>query len=176
MRNDFTPARLGSTKSLLAGAAVAAAIAVVAPSAQAELLTFGTNTAPGFFGFAAAAVDINGPPAGTTLTFAGCIPGTPVMITYSAECSHSGTLAQWGTIQILLNGVVLSPTNAPPVLSDDAFCSGNATVGVHDGWATQSMEVVGRCRAGANIVAVTARSAFAGTTLRLDDMSTVVDR
>ena len=177
MRNYLIRARLGSTRSVLAGVAAATAIALVAPSAQAELLTFGTNTTPGFFGFAAAPVDINGPGlAGTSLTFAGCIPGTPVMITYSAECSHSGTLAQWGTIQILLNGVVLSPTNAPPVLSDDAFCSGNATVGVHDGLATQSMEVVGRCRAGANVVAVTARSAFAGTTLRLDDMSTVVDR
>ena len=115
MRNYFVRVRLGSSKSLLAGVAVATAIAVVAPSAQAELLTFGTNTTPGFFGFAVAPVDINGPLiAGTTLTFAGCIPGTPVMITYSAECSHSGTLAQWGTIQILLNGVVLSPTMTVP--------------------------------------------------------------
>ena len=116
MRNYLIRARLSSTRSVLAGVAAATAIALGSPSAQAELLTFGTNTTPGFFGFAAAPVDINGPGlAGTSLTFAGCIPGTPVMITYSAECSHSGTLAQWGTIQILLNGVVLSqgPVSLP---------------------------------------------------------------
>ena len=160
------------TRWSLAGLMATAAVAFGAPVAHAELLTFGTNTAPAFFGFAVAPVDINGGIAGNTLTFGNCVAGTPVMITYSAECSHSGTVAQWGTIQILLNGVALSPTAG----GDDAFCSGNETAGVHDGWATHSMEVVGRCAAGANVVAVTARSVFAGPTLRLDDMSTVVDR
>jgi hypothetical protein len=146
---------------------LAAALGFGASIARAELLASGTNVNPQLF--------TNAVPqavAGTALQFGNCIAGTPVMITFSAECSHSGTVAQWGTIQILLNGVALSPT----IGNDDAFCSGNETAGVHDGWATQSMEVVGRCRAGANFVAVTARSVFAGTTLRLDDKSTVVDR
>ena len=116
-------------------------------------------------------VDINGAVGGTTLTIPACAAGNQVMITFSSVCSHNGAVFQWGSIQILLNGVPLSPTAG----GADQFCSGNETVGVHDGWATQSMEVVGRCGDGADVVAVTAQSAFAGTTLRLDDMSTVVD-
>jgi hypothetical protein len=159
---------------LLGVAAMAAALGLGASAARAELLASGTNTTAAFFSNAAAqAVDINGP-GGTTLTLPGntCGAGTPVMITYSAECSHDGAVADYGTIQILLNGVALPPT----VGNNDAFCSGNETDGVHDGGATQSMEVVGTCINGADVVTVTARSVTANDTLRLDDMSTVVDR
>jgi hypothetical protein len=164
---------------LLGVATMAAALGLGASAARAELIASGTNTVPALFGFGGPfPVDINGPLMGTTLTIPDnlCPQGTPVMITYSAECSHNGTPAMWGTIQILLNGVVLSPTDAPPMNNDDAFCAGDGVAGVHDGRATHSMEVVGRCNDGVDVVAVTANSVAAGTTMRLDDMSTVVDR
>jgi hypothetical protein len=154
---------------LLLGAA-AAALVLGASAARAERLATGVNNTPRLFTNAPPqSVDINGTLPGATLTLDNCFDGTVAIITFTAECSHSGTVAQWGTIGILLNGVALGTAG-----NDDIFCSGNETPGVHDGWAMQSMQTVGRCRSGDNTVAVTARSVFPGTTLRLDDTVTIV--
>ena len=161
-----------TTRRALVGLVATVAAAMGAPPANAELVASGTNPLTALFPAGGPfPVDILGALAGTTLTF-NCTPTRPVMITYSAECSHDGTLLQWGTIQILLNGVVLPPTAG----TNDAFCSGNETVGVHDGLATQSMEVVVRASPVRTSLRSPRRWLFAGTTLRLDDMSTVVDR
>lgn len=160
--------RIASTTLILLGAA-----AVLVPTVtKAELLASATNTTAQLFNVVAGTpVDLNGAGAGTSISF-GCNVPSRVMITFSAECSQSGTTAQWGSIQIVLNGTVLPPT----VGNDDAFCSGDGNAGASDSWATQSMEVVGACRQGGNVLAVRAGPRFAGTTMRLDDMSTVVDR
>jgi hypothetical protein len=154
---------------LLLGAA--ALVLGATQAAHAERLATGVNNVPRLFTDAPPqSVDINGTQPGATLTLDNCFDGDVAIITFTAECSHSGNLAQYGTIGILLNGASLGLTAG----NDDIFCSGNATVGVHDGIAMHTVQTVGRCRAGNNTVAVTARSVFGGTTLRLDDTVTIV--
>lgn len=57
-------------------------------------------------------------------------------ITYSAECSNDGGPGNWVAIEILVDGVPISPVPN----TSGAFCSGNHTAGF-DGWTVASYTV-----------------------------------
>lgn len=164
-------------RRLLTGLSAALLTAAAAGSASADILNFSTNLNPQLFGNALAPVDLR-TNAGlqATLPFATAADDL-VEITFSAECSVSGTPFQWGSIQIEVDPAgAVGFTPIPPTIGpDDAFCSGNNVAGFNDGHLTSSMTVVTRVPAGAHRVRVLASSIGGGAQLRLDDLSITVD-
>lgn len=94
------------------------------------------------------------------------------LLTFSAECAvnaPAGTFGAWVSIDILHNGVELSPTAGP----DDAFCAANGTLGI-DGWTFPSVTVVIPGVAGANQISINARLVGTATSGRIDDSVLVI--
>lgn len=106
---------------------------------------------------------------GTSLVFNG--KGKHV-ITFSAECASEGTPSQWVSVQILVDGVAVTPTSG----TADAFCAGNSTA-VLDGWVTASYRVVTPNLAGGNhIVQVQGTTVPATNDGWLGDTSLLVEK
>ena len=147
-----------------------AGIALLLPmtAAEAKVRAAGNSTAI-LLTSTAVFVDapING--AATTISFNMAQKGR-VVITYSAECSVSGNVVNWATLQIVLNGNIIAPTQ-----NDTTICSDNTTA-IHDGFVQISKSVVAKAKAGNNVLKIKVRMAFvnAGSELRLEDSSTVV--
>ena len=80
--------------------------------------------------------DLNGNAVGDTLQFNVGRSGHGV-ITFSAECSVEGDVADWVSIDIIVNGSTIGQSDN----TDDAFCSGNETATDDDGWVVASMTV-----------------------------------
>ncbi len=107
---------------------------------------------------------------GTSLSFNLTAP-KKLLITFSAECSSSGT-AGWVDIDVLVDGVAQAPTNQ----TADAFCSNNTTVG-HDGWVRGSVTLVtGSIPIGAHTVSILGRINAGSTGGWLSDTATVVQK
>lgn len=108
---------------------------------------------------------------GSTVSFNMSAAGRKVL-TFSAECSvnaPAGNTVGWVDIDILVNGVVVSPTTG----SADAFCAANGTLGF-DGWETNSITVVIPVVAGANNVRIQARPNGGATGLWFGERALVV--
>lgn len=146
--------------------------------ARADILAFSTNVAPQLFGAGLVPVDLStAAGAQNLLVFLTPTPDL-VEITFSAECSVTGTVSQYGSIQIQVNPAGGGPVFVPivPTLGpDDAFCSGNGIAGSLDGYVTASMTVVTQVPAGAHQVQVLANAVAGAPAFRLDDLSITVD-
>jgi hypothetical protein len=163
--------------ALLMGMSALAMTGLSASQASADVLNFSTNINPQLFGAAAVPVDLStAAGAQTTLSFATAAADL-VEITFSAECSVSGSVFQYGTIQIQVDpaGAVGFTPVAPTIGPDDAFCSGNGIAGAFDGYVTPSMTVVTRVPAGVHQVQVLANTVGGAAVFRLDDLSITVD-
>ena len=93
------------------------------------------------------------------------------VISYAAECSHTGGAGGWVSIQIIVDGAALAPTAG----ADDAFCSDFDNDGALDGWVTAHIRVVTPALSlGAHSVSVQVTNV--GGTVRLDDASLTVEK
>ena len=90
-------------------------------------------------------------------------------ISYSAECETTGG---WLSIEIIVDGVALSPT----VGDQDAFCSDHNDNNANDGWTTAHYRVVTKnLTLGTHSLQVSA-TAVGGGTGWLGDSSVVVEK
>jgi hypothetical protein len=90
-------------------------------------------------------------------------------ISYSAECETSGS---WVSIEIIVDGIALSPTSG----DNDAFCSDHNDNNGNDGWTVAHYRVVtGQLALGAHSVQVRATTVGGGTGW-LGDSSVVVEK
>ena len=144
-----------------------------APQARADVLAFATNVFPQTFTLAGPiAVDLDPVAAGKNWLAFNTNAAGLVEITFSAECSVSGTGSDdYGSIQILVSNAPVGgfspivPTAGP----DDAFCSNTS------GRITASMTVVTQVPAGAHRVMVNAQAVNGAPQFHLDDLSITVD-
>ena len=134
----------------------------------ARVVTSATNENAQTFGASGGLVALTEGGA-TSLTFSG--KGKHV-ISFSAECSMAGnSISSWGGIQIILDGVVLSPTG-----SDDAFCTDWNGNNSHDQWVVAHYRVATPALVfGSHTVQVQATPNFANS-IRLDDTSLIVEK
>lgn len=101
------------------------------------------------------------------------------VITYSAECAvaaAAGNSTTWMSLEILVDGVAIEPTNVAG--NQDAFCSSNGTAGA-DGWFNATIVVVTPALAlGAHTVEVRASiiNGAAGTSGWLGDSTILISR
>ena len=133
-------------KRLLTLALAMALVLAIAPAAWAVRIFGATN--PGnqmgtVQGFLDLGTDIDNNDAGNTLSFELEREGA-VIITFSAECAVDGTEQQWVSIELLVNGDALRPSEG----DQDTFCSGNGFAGFNDGWMMASMTVPTKLAAG----------------------------
>lgn len=102
-------------------------------------------------------------------SFATTVPNQLVRVIYNAECAIDGPTTNWLNDDILIDGVVLPPSN-----SDNALCSGNGTAGL-DGWTSVVTQVYARVpNAGVHTINVIVQPSVA-TGWRIDDQSLVID-
>ena len=145
----------------------ASALAVALP-ADAKVRAFGSNSTP-FVSSSATFVDL--PIKGTATSISFNMPADDfVVITFSTECSVSGTSIVWANLQIVLNGKIVKPTG-----HDTTLCSDNTTA-IHDGFVQVSKSVAAKAITGNNVLKIRAKLAFTapGAEYRLEDTSTVV--
>ena len=173
-RIECRPDRRRSLAALLLSAIVAGGLAT-AP-AKADVLTFGVNTIPQLFGAVLAPVDLSSNAGLQQLVGFNLAANDRVAITFSAECSVTGSLLQWGTIQIEIDpaGPINFISLLPTVGADDAFCSGNGVATNLDGLVTASRTVITDAPAGFNTVRVQASAANGAAQLRLDDVQITI--
>ena len=145
--------------------------------AQADILGFSINTNPQLFGAGLTPVDLSSTAGVQQLVGFTLSANDRVAITFSAECSVTGSLSQWGTIQIEIDPA--GPTGfislLPTTGTDDALCSGNGVATNLDGLVTVSRTVITDAPAGANTVRVQASAANGATQLRLDDLQITIN-
>ena len=134
----------------------------------AKVVTSATNENAQTFGAGGGLVALTSGGA-TTVTFGG--KGRHV-VSFSAECSVAGSsISSWGGVQIIVDGVVLSPTG-----SDDAFCTDWNGNNSHDQWVVAHYRVAtGVLPFGTHTVQVQATPNFANS-IRLDDTSLTVEK
>lgn len=162
---------LGKTLGLALSTAAALSVATVPASAVVQ--AFGSNAANFSFTTPTALVPLNN--GATSIPFN--IPGAAnvrVAITFSAECAvgaPAGNTGAWVDIDILVDGVAVSPTNQV----NDAFCSANGSAAV-DGWATNSITVARLLAPGPHRLTVQGRLNNGATTGWLSDTATVIQR
>jgi hypothetical protein len=107
--------------------------------------------------------------ADTTVSFNLNAPG-PRVLTFSAECAIDGAnTSAYLDLDILHNGVALSPTAG----NQDAWCAANGTADA-DGWIRGSITLVVSGVAGVNTIQVQARRNNAATTGWIGDISLVI--
>ena len=101
------------------------------------------------------------------------------VITYSAECAvaaAAGNNSTWMSLEILVDGVAIEPTNVAG--NQDAFCTSNGTAGA-DGWTNTSITVVTPALAlGPHVVEVRAAiiNGAAGTSGWLGDSTILISK
>jgi hypothetical protein len=134
-------------------AAIAAlALLGTAGSANAAIKASGTNPSNFSWTTPTALIPING--AGTSITVSNT-KATKLIITFSAECSAdagAGVTSGWVDVDLLLNGVAISPTNG----SSDAFCSPDGITG-HGSWVRPSVTTVVTAPPGVSTISVLGR-------------------
>jgi len=146
--------------------------------ARAEFLVWGVNVNAQTVGATPTALAMSIPPLASGVLDFTVPSATPVIITFSAECSVSGTgFTTYANIDIQVDkaprdGVFVS---VPPTNSDDALCTANNTAAA-DGWLTASRTVVDTVPKGTSSVRVVARTIGGTGTSRLDDLALLVAR
>lgn len=89
----------------------------------------------------------------TQISFNGGSGQKLIAITFSAECAAGGDIDDWVNIDILVDDVVIAPTQG-----DDAFCSGNDSDDADNGgWVTASRTVAKKLGPGQHTVKVRAQ-------------------
>jgi hypothetical protein len=149
--------------------AMAATLASIAVTSQAAVRASATNGV-NFTSVATVFLPLTSGGA-STVSFNMPAAGKKVL-TFSAECAvnaPAGNTIAWVDIDILVNGVVVSPTTG----SQDAFCSANGTAGF-DGWETNAITVVIPVVLGANNVRIQARLNGGATGLWFGERALVV--
>jgi hypothetical protein len=76
-----------------------------------------------------------------------------IVITYNAECVVAGNASTFVSIDILLNGQVVAPSNAPG--NGDKLCAGNSTI-EYDSNVRATFVVVGNGKKGTNTLRIRA--------------------
>jgi hypothetical protein len=134
----------------------------------ASIVAIGTNENAQTFGAGGGFVQLTSGGA-TAISFAG---SGRHAISFSAECSVAGgSISSWGGIQIIVDGVVRSPTG-----SDDAFCTDWNGNNNHDQWVVAHYRVYTTVlAAGVHTVRVQATPNFANS-IRLDDIAILVEK
>lgn len=87
-----------------------------------------------------------------------------IAITYNAECAIGGDTNSYVSIDILLNGQVIAPSNAPD--NGDKLCSGDGTFEA-DANVRATFVVVGNGKKGTNTIRIRANLVSGGATLYL---------
>lgn len=94
------------------------------------------------------------------------------ILTYSAECAvnaAAGEAGAWLDLDILVNGVVVSPTNS----TTDPFCTANGVAGF-DGYVRASITIPLQGISGTNTIQIKARGGSGATGLWLGDAALVI--
>jgi hypothetical protein len=107
----------------------------------------------------------------TTLSFTLPSAGKKIL-TYSAECAvdaPAGVTGTWLSLDIYVNGVVVSPT----IGTTDPFCPANGTMGF-DGYVRASITIPIQGKSGSNTIQIKARGGGSATGLWLGDSALVI--
>jgi hypothetical protein len=153
--------------SILRKIALAAALSAVALTSTAAVRA--SHTRAGNFTFAGTALVPLNAANQTGIIFNSPSAGRKVL-TFSAECAVDGGATAWLDLDVIVNGVAVSPT----IGNSDAFCSGAGSTSSNDGWVRPSITVVIPVVGGNNSVRIQARPNNGATSVWIGDSSLVV--
>ena len=151
--------------------AFAAAWLLAAANAEAKIYAYGVYglnfTATPTTGYAAVPLTDAGK---TSLKFKTKNDATPVMISFTAECSINTAGAAWVDIDVMVDGVAIAPT----AQTSDAFCGADGVAGF-DPFTSAAVNVVAVVPvAGTHVVEVRARASDNSSGIWVSDTSIVV--
>ena len=147
-------------KHALAGLSFLSAIFVLpSPDAEAKVVKFLATTSD--FTSMVGPVFVPLDTAGATSRTFTLPQSEKIAITYNAECAVGGDTNSYLSIDILLNGQVISPSNVPD--NGDRLCSGDDTFAA-DGNVRATFVVVGKGKKGTNTIRIRANLVSGGAT------------